>query len=116
MATTRVSAGISRGRVHPAIDLAGRLGSPVLATSNAQTVTQAVATPIEQELNGTPGMLYMESSSTNSGGFTATITFDIDTDAPQDKIDSLLKLTERYCVVFQTINRKPDLTVTVNRG
>ena len=39
------------------------------------------ATPIEQELNGTPGMLYMESSSTNSGGFTATITFDMDTDA-----------------------------------
>ena len=27
-----------------------------------QTVTQAVATPIEQELNGTPGMIYMESS------------------------------------------------------
>ena len=49
--------------------------------ASAQTVTQAVATPIEQELNGTPGMLYMESSSTNSGGFTATITFDIDTDA-----------------------------------
>ncbi len=45
----------------------------------AQTVTQAVATPIEQELNGTPGMLYMESSSCNSGGFSATVTFDIST-------------------------------------
>ena len=44
------------------------------------------------------------------------LAFDIDTDAPQEKIDSLLKLTERYCVVFQTINRKPDLTVTVNWG
>lgn len=31
--------------------------------ADAQTVTQAVATPIEQELNGTPGMIYMESSS-----------------------------------------------------
>lgn len=31
--------------------------------ASAQTVSQAVATPIEQELNGTPGMLYMESSS-----------------------------------------------------
>ena len=30
--------------------------------ASAQTVTQAVATPIEQELNGTPGMLYMEST------------------------------------------------------
>ena len=34
--------------------------------ASAQTVSQAVATPIEQELNGTPGMLYMESSSSNS--------------------------------------------------
>jgi uncharacterized OsmC-like protein len=50
-------------------------------------------------------------------GFRAIrLTFDIDTDAPQDKIDSLLKLTERYCVVFQTINAKPQLTVKMNRG
>ena len=40
-------------------------------------MSEAVATPIEQELNGTPGMLYMESSSTNTGSFTATVTFDI---------------------------------------
>ena len=45
--------------------------------ASAQTVAQAVATPIEQELNGTPGMLYMESKNTNSGSFTANITFDI---------------------------------------
>ena len=45
--------------------------------ANALTVSQAVATPIEQELNGTPGMLYMESTSNNSGSFNATITFDI---------------------------------------
>ena len=45
--------------------------------ASAQTVSEAVATPIEQELNGTPGMLYMESSSTNTGSFTATVTFDI---------------------------------------
>ncbi len=48
--------------------------------ADAETVSQAVATPIEQELNGTPGMIYMESQSTNSGYFTVTITFDIDTD------------------------------------
>ncbi|PSC05063.1 peroxiredoxin [Alsobacter soli] len=44
------------------------------------------------------------------------LAFDLDTDAPQEKIDSLLKLTERYCVVFQTINNKPQLSVQVNRG
>ena len=49
--------------------------------AGAETVSQAVATPIEQELNGTPGMLYMESSCTNTGSFSATITFDINTDA-----------------------------------
>lgn len=49
--------------------------------AGAETVSQAIATPIEQVLNGTPGMLYMESRSSNNGSFTATLTFDIDTDA-----------------------------------
>ena len=55
--------------------------------ADAQTVTQAVATPIEQELNGTPGMLYMESTSSNSGGYNATVTFDIDTDPDIAAVD-----------------------------
>ena len=55
--------------------------------ADAQTVTQAVATPIEQELNGTPGMIYMESSSSNSGGFSATVTFDISTDPDLAAVD-----------------------------
>ena len=46
-------------------------------------------------------------------GFRAIrLTFDLDTDEPQERIDSLLKLTERYCVVFQTINSKPELSVS----
>ena len=49
-------------------------------------------------------------------GFRAIrLTFALDTDAPQDKLDQLLKLTERYCVVFQTLNRKPELAVTQAR-
>lgn len=55
--------------------------------ADAQTVTQAVATPIEQELNGTPGMIYMNSTSSNSGGFTARVTFDIDTDPELAAVD-----------------------------
>ncbi len=68
------------------VDQYPRIVPPVVKVSasypgaSAQTVTQAVATPIEQELNGTPGMLYMESTNSNTGGFSATITFDIDTD------------------------------------
>ncbi|RUU47711.1 OsmC family peroxiredoxin, partial [Mesorhizobium sp. M7A.T.Ca.TU.009.01.1.1] len=34
---------------------------------------------------------------------------------PQERVDSLLKLTERYCVVFQTISQKPELTVSARR-
>ena len=41
--------------------------------------------------------------------------FGLDTDEPQERIDSLMKLTERYCVVFQTINNKPALTVSAGR-
>ncbi|TGR94245.1 OsmC family peroxiredoxin, partial [bacterium M00.F.Ca.ET.191.01.1.1] len=40
--------------------------------------------------------------------------FDLDTDEPPERIDALLKLTERYCVVFQTINNKPALSVSAN--
>jgi len=41
--------------------------------------------------------------------------FDLDTDEPRERIDSLMKLTERYCVVFQTINNKPALSVSAGR-
>lgn len=64
--------------------------------ASAVTVSQAVATPIEQELNGTPGMLYMESSSSNSGGLSITVTFDISTDAELAAVDiqNRVKLAE----------------------
>lgn len=55
--------------------------------ADAQTVTQAVATPIEQELNGTPGMIYMSSTSSNNGGFTALVTFDAETDPELAAVD-----------------------------
>lgn len=46
-------------------------------------------------------------------GFTTIrLAFDLDTDEPQERIDTLLKLTERYCVVFQTLNARPQLTVS----
>ena len=48
-------------------------------------------------------------------GFRAIrLNFDLDTDEPQERIDTLIKLTERYCVVFQTINTKPELTVSAS--
>ena len=42
--------------------------------------------------------------------------FDVDTDAPQEKLDQLLKLTERYCVVYQTIRNGPAVEVKMERA
>ncbi|NWG26154.1 MAG: OsmC family protein [Pseudorhodoplanes sp.] len=41
--------------------------------------------------------------------------FEVETDAPQDKLDQLLKLTERYCVVYQTIRSGPPVEVSLKR-
>jgi len=41
--------------------------------------------------------------------------FDLDTDAPAGKLDQLLKLTERYCVVYQTIRSGPPVAITLKR-
>lgn len=49
-------------------------------------------------------------------GFRAIrLAFRLDTDEPQERIDALLKLTERYCVVFQTLNSRPELSVSAAR-
>ena len=41
--------------------------------------------------------------------------FDLNTDAAQDKLDQLLKLTERYCVVYQTIRSGPPVEISLRR-
>ena len=50
-------------------------------------------------------------------GFTEIrLRFDVETDAPQNKLVQLLELTERYCVVFQTIRNSPKTGVQLNRA
>jgi uncharacterized OsmC-like protein len=41
------------------------------------------------------------------------LTFDVESDAPQEKLDQLLKLTERYCVVLQTLRNAPPTSATI---
>lgn len=64
--------------------------------ASATTVSQAVATPIEQELNGTPGMIYMQSNSSNSGGLSISVTFEPNTniDLAAVEIQNRVKLAE----------------------
>src|ERR1700744_5444504 len=55
--------------------------------ADAQTVEQTVATPIEQQVNGTPGMEYMQSKSTNNGLMSMNVTFKIGTDIDVATLD-----------------------------
>ncbi len=48
--------------------------------ANAQVVADTVASPIEQEVNGVPGMIYMESTSASDGSYTLKVTFELGTD------------------------------------
>jgi len=50
-------------------------------------------------------------------GFSAIrLSFDLDTDATADQLATLLKLTERYCVVYQTLKIPPSTVATIGRG
>lgn len=44
------------------------------------------------------------------------LTFTLDTDADQEQLDRLLQLTERYCVVLQTLRQPPATTAAIRRG
>ncbi|MGI4803529.1 MAG: efflux RND transporter permease subunit [Janthinobacterium lividum] len=55
--------------------------------ADAQTVEQTVATPIEEQVNGTPGMEYMQSNSTNNGLMTMNVTFKIGTNVDVAALD-----------------------------
>jgi uncharacterized OsmC-like protein len=50
-------------------------------------------------------------------GFRAIrLRFDLDADADAEQLATLLRLTERYCVVFQTLNASPELSAEITRG
>ncbi len=55
--------------------------------ADAQTVEQTVTTPIETQVNGTPGMAYMQSNSTSSGQSTITVTYNVGADVTSGALD-----------------------------
>src|SRR5579862_2447865 len=48
--------------------------------ASAQSLIDTVALPIEQQVNGVPGMIYMQSTSTSDGSYSLIVTFEIGTD------------------------------------
>jgi uncharacterized OsmC-like protein len=88
----------------------------------AGVTLRAVATALEIELRG--GTVSAEGDLDFRGtlgvsrevpvGFRdIRLRFDLDTDAPADKLDSLVKLTERYCVVYQTLKAPAKLALSL---
>src|SRR5262245_10345338 len=54
--------------------------------ASAQTVADTVAAPLEQEINGVEGMIYMASQSTSDGNLSLTVTFDVGTDIDKAQV------------------------------
>ena len=54
--------------------------STVYPGANSEVVADTVAAPIEQEVNGVEGMIYMSSNSASDGSYTLTVTFEVGTD------------------------------------
>jgi uncharacterized OsmC-like protein len=89
----------------------------------AGVTLRAVATALEFRLKG--GSVRAEGDLDFRGtlgvdraapvGFAAIrLAFALDTDEPPNRIDSLLKLTERYCVVLQTLRQPPEITASIS--
>lgn len=91
----------------------------------AGVTLKAVATALEFRLDG--GQVRAEGDLDFRGtlgvertapvGFAAIrLAFDIETDEPQERIDTLLRLTERYCVVLQTLRAAPPIGAAIARS
>ncbi|MCZ6474214.1 MAG: OsmC family protein [SAR324 cluster bacterium] len=87
----------------------------------AGVTLKAVATAIGVELRGgkvsAEGMLDFRgtlgvSKEAPVGFENIKLHFDLDTDADEEQLATLIKLTERYCVIYQTLNKPPPLEVT----
>src|SRR5437667_3789974 len=90
--------------------------------ANAQVVADTVAAPIEQQVNGVEGMLYMSSQSSNDGSYVLDVTFQIGTDLNMAQVlvqnrvaiaqPTLPDLTKAIGVTVK--KRSPDILLVVN--
>jgi len=90
--------------------------------ANPQTIAQTVATPLEEQINGTENMLYMGSSAASDGTLTLTVTFKLGTDPDlatqlvQNRVNQALpRLPDvTRALGVTTVKSSPDLTMVVH--
>ena len=90
--------------------------------ASAETVKEAVASPIEDQVNGAEGMVYMSSKSASDGSYTLTVTFEIGVDASLAQVDvqNRVALAEPFLPVevrkrgISVKKRSPDMLMVVN--
>ncbi|MTH76805.1 efflux RND transporter permease subunit [Paracoccus aestuariivivens] len=90
--------------------------------ASADTVKDSIASPIESQVNGAEGMVYMSSKSASDGSYTLTITFEVGTDADLAQVDvqNRVKLAEAQLPEevrrrgVKVRKRNPDILMVVN--
>jgi multidrug efflux pump len=73
--------------------------------ANAKIIESSVANAIEQQINGVPGLLYMQSTSTNQGSYTLNCYFSIDTDVNIDTVNVQNRLQQAMGQLPQTVTK-----------
>lgn len=82
--------------------------------ADAQTVERTVTTPIETQINGTPGMIYMSSNSTSDGSSNITVTFEVGTDIDIATLDVQNRVSIAEPLLPESVRRLGVTTRKVN--
>src|ERR1700689_2946340 len=72
--------------------------------ADSKTLAEAVATPIEQQMNGVDNMIYMDSVSGNNGQATLYVDFDLKTNPDTDQVLSQIRVTQAQAQLPAEVN------------
>jgi len=83
--------------------------------ADALTIEQAVAAPLEQQLNGVDNMLYMQSINANDGTLSETVTFDVQTDVNIDQVNAQNRVAQAMPFLPPDVNTN-GMTIRKSTG